>query len=76
MGHNNLVGFVPAILLTAVIVALAVFVIGAVVSVLRSSLAGGMKFVWIVLVFLAPFIGSLLWYVIGRPNARSARYRV
>lgn len=73
MGHN-LVGILPAVLLTAVIVAFVVFVFGAVVSVLRSSLTGGMKFVWIVLVFLAPFIGSLLWYVIGRPNARSARY--
>jgi hypothetical protein len=46
------------------------FVVGALVSVLRSRLPGGMKLVWCVLVVVAPFLGSLLWFAIGRKYAR------
>src|SRR3954452_1862416 len=34
----------------------------ALVSVLRSRLSGGMKLVWVVFAFCAPFLGSLLWF--------------
>lgn len=66
-------GIGMGVLIAAFLIALAWFVIAAVIGVLRSSLGGGMKLVWIVLVFLAPFLGSLLWYVIGRPQALRPR---
>lgn len=53
----------------AVVAAFVVLFIAALISILGSGLSGGMKLVWIVLAFLAPFIGSLLWFVVGRPDA-------
>ncbi|HEX3788061.1 MAG TPA: PLD nuclease N-terminal domain-containing protein [Pseudonocardiaceae bacterium] len=44
-------------------------VLGALVSVLRSAQSGGMKLVWCAFVLVAPFLGSLLWFLIGRSNA-------
>ncbi|MCX2733798.1 PLD nuclease N-terminal domain-containing protein [Saccharopolyspora sp. NFXS83] len=54
----------------AVVAAFAVLFIAALISILGSGLSGGMKLVWIVLAFLAPFLGSLLWFAVGRPDAR------
>lgn len=45
-------------------------VIGALISILGSGQTFGMKVVWIVFVFVAPFLGSILWFLIGRANAR------
>lgn len=53
-----------------VVAAVAFFIIGTIVSILRSGTTGGMKFVWLVLVCMTPVLGSLLWFVIGRPHAR------
>ncbi|MDX3243801.1 PLD nuclease N-terminal domain-containing protein [Streptomyces sp. ME18-1-4] len=47
-----------------------VFFISTLVSILKSPLAGGMKVVWIILAFSAPFLGSLCWFVIGRKDAQ------
>ncbi|WP_394296530.1 PLD nuclease N-terminal domain-containing protein [Nocardiopsis salina] len=49
--------------------AVVVFIIAAFFSVLFARMDLGMKVVWIILIFLAPFIGALLWFVIGRPRA-------
>ncbi|GAB3008217.1 PLD nuclease N-terminal domain-containing protein [Amycolatopsis acidiphila] len=64
---------VVAILLVAVVAAFVLLVVGAVVSVLRSRLTPGMKLVWVVFVFIAPFIGSLLWFLIGRKQTVAAQ---
>ncbi|WP_233627349.1 MULTISPECIES: PLD nuclease N-terminal domain-containing protein [unclassified Saccharopolyspora] len=55
--------------ITGILIALAVLFIAALVSVLRSPLTGGMKLVWIVIAFVAPFLGSLAWFVFGRRDA-------
>ena len=47
-------------------------VIGALVSIVGSAHDLGMKLVWVVFVFIAPFIGSLLWFFVGRSHARRA----
>lgn len=52
-----------------VVGALALF-FGALLSIVRSDLAGGMKLVWVVLALMAPFLGSLLWFLIGRRDAQ------
>lgn len=64
-------GFAIAVVGLSVLSALAVvaLVLAAVFSILLSSLDGGMKIVWLVLVVLAPVIGALLWFFIGRSRA-------
>jgi hypothetical protein len=66
---SNAAHILGATAILGVIVAYALFVLAAVVSVLRSPLSGGMKLVWFVFVWVAPFVGSLLWFLIGRGNA-------
>jgi hypothetical protein len=51
-------------------VAFVVLVIAAVISVIGSELGAGMKLAWIVFVVVAPFLGSLAWFVVGRRDAR------
>ncbi|MFE3650113.1 PLDc N-terminal domain-containing protein [Streptomyces sp. NPDC059101] len=47
--------------------------VGALISITASRLSGGMKLVWIVFAFIAPFLGSLLWFVFGRRDASRRR---
>jgi hypothetical protein len=60
------------------LVALALFAlfIGALVSVLRSGLTGGMKVVWIVFAFCAPFLGPVLWFLVGKKDVEARRIPV
>ncbi|MEV0698709.1 PLD nuclease N-terminal domain-containing protein [Saccharopolyspora sp. NPDC050389] len=62
---------VGLIVATLAVLGYVALVIGALISVLGSHQGAGMKLVWIVFVFIAPFLGSLLWFFIGR---RSTRY--
>ncbi|MEU4670277.1 PLD nuclease N-terminal domain-containing protein [Amycolatopsis sp. NPDC023774] len=48
-----------------------VFFLAALVSVLGSPLRGGMKLVWVVFAFCAPFLGPLLWFLVGRRSAEA-----
>jgi phospholipase D-like protein len=59
----NLVG--PGVVFL-VVLGFALLFIAALVSVLRSPLPVGLKLVWVVFAFCAPFLGSLLWFLIGR----------
>jgi predicted Co/Zn/Cd cation transporter (cation efflux family) len=67
--RQALAGVVTALVITVVVGGFLALVIGALVSVLRSPLGGGMKFLWAVLVLAAPVLGSLAWFVIGRKDA-------
>ncbi|GHD23298.1 PLDc N-terminal domain-containing protein [Nocardiopsis kunsanensis] len=49
--------------------AVVVFIVVAFFSALFARIDLGMKILWIVLIFIAPFIGALLWFIIGRPRA-------
>ncbi|GAA4865510.1 PLD nuclease N-terminal domain-containing protein [Saccharopolyspora rosea] len=40
--------------------------IAALISIVTSTLDGAMKVVWLIFAFIAPFIGSLLWFLVGR----------
>ncbi|MGD3112275.1 PLD nuclease N-terminal domain-containing protein [Streptomyces sp. YGL11-2] len=42
---------------------------GALLSIIRSDLTSGMKLVWLAFAVMAPFFGSLLWFLIGRRDA-------
>ncbi|MEU5850020.1 PLD nuclease N-terminal domain-containing protein [Saccharopolyspora shandongensis] len=61
---------VGLIVATLAVLGYVVLVVGALISVLASHQGIGMKLVWIVLVFVAPFLGSLLWFFIGRRSTR------
>ncbi|SEO45930.1 PLDc N-terminal domain-containing protein [Amycolatopsis saalfeldensis] len=54
------------IALVAVILLPVIFFITALVGILGSGLTGGMKLVWVVFAFCAPFLGPLLWFLVGR----------
>ncbi|SDZ30238.1 Phospholipase_D-nuclease N-terminal [Amycolatopsis xylanica] len=56
-------------LIIAVILAFALLFLGALISILGSPLSGGMKLVWVIFAFCAPFLGSLLWFIVGKGNA-------
>ncbi|XKK39839.1 PLDc N-terminal domain-containing protein [Nocardiopsis sp. ARC36] len=68
-------GITAFILIMALLVGLAVvvFIIAAVFSIIGSRVDGAMKIVWLIFVCIAPFIGALLWFLIGRNQGR--RYR-
>ena len=51
------------------LLAYAVLFIGALISILASAHTGGMKLAWVVFAFVAPFLGSLLWFVVGRGDS-------
>ncbi len=66
----NLGNVVAVIAIGLVVLAYFAFFIGALVSVLRSDQSGGMKLVWVIFAFCAPFLGPLLWFTIGRRHAQ------
>lgn len=45
----------------------------ALVSIITAPLSGGMKLVWLVFAFVAPVIGSLLWFLVGRGDSHRRR---
>jgi hypothetical protein len=62
-------GVVGGVLLIAALAAYVLLVIGAFFSALFAPTTAGMKLVWIVFIVIAPFIGSLFWFLIGKRNA-------
>lgn len=60
-----------AVGLVALLIAHFLIAVLALVSILRSTQSAGMKLVWFVLVWLAPLIGSVLWFIIGRHDHRA-----
>ena len=60
-----------ALVIGALLVGLAVivFIVAAFFSALFARIGLGTKILWIILIFVAPFIGALLWFIVGRPRA-------
>jgi 4-amino-4-deoxy-L-arabinose transferase-like glycosyltransferase len=59
-------GPVVVIALGLAVLAYVVFFLTALFSILGSRQSGGMKLVWVVFAFCAPFLGPLLWFLVGR----------
>ncbi|MEE2037689.1 PLD nuclease N-terminal domain-containing protein [Nocardiopsis sp. CT-R113] len=68
-------GIAAAILIMALLAGLAVvvFIIAAVFSIIGSPVDGSMKVVWLIFVIIAPLIGAVLWFLVGR--GQGYRYR-
>lgn len=64
----NVSGFHLLILL-AVIAVLVLFV-GAIVDIARARMDAGPTALWIVVCLLFPFLGSIIWFAVGRRSAR------
>lgn len=53
-------------LILLVSLAAVVLIIAAVFSILASRVDGAMKVVWLIFVCIAPLIGAVLWFLVGR----------
>jgi hypothetical protein len=72
-GNNQVGSWLAGAALVVVLLAYVAFVIGALVSIVASGTPRGMKAVWIVFVVVAPMIGSLAWFVVGRRDSSRKR---
>jgi len=72
---DQTLAFLGTAAIIAVVAAYAALVIGAFFSALFSPASAGMKLVWIVFIVIAPFLGSLLWFAVGKRNAHEVAYR-
>jgi hypothetical protein len=54
------------------LILLVVLEIVAIVDLLRVKLSGGKKLLWIILILCVPLLGIILYYLLGRPDARQA----
>ncbi|QWF77860.1 PLD nuclease N-terminal domain-containing protein [Amycolatopsis sp. CA-230715] len=55
------------IVLVAAGIGFLVFFFVALVSIVGTDIGCGAKILWLLVVFCLPFLGSLLWFVVGRP---------
>jgi hypothetical protein len=62
-------GIGAVVVVGLLVVAYLVFFIATLISILGSAQSGGTKLVWIIFAFCAPFLGPLLWFLIGRRQA-------
>ncbi|MFJ5680081.1 PLD nuclease N-terminal domain-containing protein [Streptomyces sp. NPDC093097] len=70
---ESAVGYTGLVVLFAAVVAFVALFVGALVSILKARMDGGMKLVWVVFAFIAPILGSLLWFLIGRRHLTTYR---
>ncbi|GAA1106797.1 PLDc N-terminal domain-containing protein [Nocardiopsis composta] len=63
------------ILVGLFLLAYAAFIVAAFISSLASELEIGMKLVWALFIFCAPFLGALCWFLIGRKHAAATALR-
>ncbi|MER5934835.1 PLD nuclease N-terminal domain-containing protein [Streptomyces sp. NPDC002054] len=67
---ENTISYVALGVVAVIGIAYAVLFIAALVSIARSALTGAMKLGWIVFACVAPFLGSALWFLIGRRDSQ------
>ncbi|EAR24970.1 hypothetical protein A20C1_06801 [marine actinobacterium PHSC20C1] len=51
------------------IVAYFALIITALAQVFRSTMPTNTKLLWLIVILIAPFIGSLIWFAVGRNSA-------
>jgi membrane protein DedA with SNARE-associated domain len=66
---NDTLGVLGGAGIIAIIAAYVLLVLGALFSSLTAPQSGGMKLVWLVFIVIAPFVGSLLWFLVGKRSA-------
>ena len=58
------------VVMVAVGLFLVVFFLAALFSILGADIGCGGKILWFLVILCLPFLGSLLWFVAGRPRPR------
>jgi hypothetical protein len=58
------------VVIVAVGLFLVVFFLAALISLLGADVGCGGKILWFLVILCLPFLGSLLWFVAGRPRPR------
>ncbi|KAA0894287.1 PLDc N-terminal domain-containing protein [Oryzomonas rubra] len=56
----------PELIILMIILAVPVLWISALVSAIKSDFPGNNKIIWILAIILVPFLGSILYFIIGR----------
>jgi len=64
------IGIGLTVVLVAVGLFLVVFFLTALFSILGADIGCGGKILWFLVILCLPFLGSLLWFVAGRPRSR------
>lgn len=72
-GYGQIAGMALFSVAGLALLACAALFVGALISILASAHTGGMKVAWVVFAFVAPFLGSLLWFVVGRGDSLRRR---
>lgn len=62
------IGVLGILLIAAIGIGYLIFFLAALLSVLGSRVGCLGKIVWFIVIFCLPFLGSLLWFVAGRPR--------
>ena len=62
--------------LLLIILCFVLFPIVALISILRNEFKGNEKLIWVLVVLLLPIIGSILYFVIGRPKVKRISSKV
>ena len=62
------IGALGVLLVAAVSIGYVIFFVAALLSVLGSRVGCLGKIVWFIVILCLPFLGSLLWFVAGRPR--------
>jgi len=44
-------------------------IVTALLQVFRSTMPTNTKLLWLIVILIAPFLGSLIWFAVGRNNA-------
>lgn len=66
----NLWPGIVSVLLIAVAAAYLIFFLAALIDMLGANIGCGAKILWFLVIFSMPFLGSLLWYVVGRKTVQ------
>ena len=64
----GLVGPFQIVLIIIITVFLALFPILAIIDIVRNDFKGNDKLIWVLVTLLLPFLGPLLYFIIGRKN--------
>ena len=62
------IGVIGVILIAAVAIGYLLFFVAALLSVLAAPVGCFGKIVWFIVILCLPFLGSLLWFIAGRPR--------
>ena len=62
------VGAFGIVLIAALGIGYVVFFLAALLSVLGAPVGCGGKLLWFIVIMCLPFLGSLLWFAVGRPR--------